>query len=413
MYWQRFQPVAPRDKLAAPVFNSGLIGCILFAGEARNLVRLLAIPVRPRYSFQPVQPQRARCTATKLSTKLAKTTCTDERGRKRSSDEEVQVESSRVQKRAKTEGWIGKRRSDTVVTLFSLPSELHWLIFSLIDDVEDVVSFGLANQYFWSIAQFYVETYYTSTFGRWAGKNIVCVGNDVQTNDYPQGLFSAEELEVLRHRTTDIPDDWETPNGEVHMGVRFTLEHFAFPNVSTIEKDYYSVRDPALELLETCGKRGIREDPAFRQIRARLTTVEDDTYFPPDQKWILRNLTTKQIVRADAIALSPEYIRGPSIDVLGFGEVVASRICWSTYPPDNMKNATNISRGVWAGHRLDITTLSRHEAETCASEWSDASDEVCRDIAAIWEAEYGECWQDIIRDEWDLKLRFEPKRRGI
>ncbi|KAK0709012.1 hypothetical protein B0T26DRAFT_390425, partial [Lasiosphaeria miniovina] len=30
----------------------------------------------------------------------------------------------------------------------------------------------------------------------------------------------------------------------------------------------------------------------------------------------------------------------------------------------SMSDTANISRGIWAGHRLDITTLARHRDET-------------------------------------------------
>jgi hypothetical protein len=110
--------------------------------------------------------------------------------------------------------------------------------------------------------------------------------------------------------------------------------------------------------------------------------VIEETYFPEDQQWILRNLTTRQFVRSEAIALKPEFIHGPNINVLGFGEIVTSCICWSTSSSINMSDTTNISRGVWAGHCFDITTLARHEDEIHETEWSDVSDEVVREIAA-------------------------------
>lgn len=116
-------------------------------------------------------------------------------------------------------------------------------------------------------------------------------------------------------------------------------------------------------------------------------------------------MTTNEIVRADAIALKPELIHGPNIDHLGFGEVVLSRICWSTSNSVSMADTTNISRGVWAGHRFDITTIKRHESEAKGIEWRDVSDEVAREITEIWEANYGTDWREAIqqglsRPEW-------------
>jgi hypothetical protein len=41
-------------------------------------------------------------------------------------------------------------------------------------------------------------------------------------------------------------------------------------------------------------------------------------FYPEDQPWILRNLTTHEYVRSQAIALKPEYIHGPNTDFIGF-----------------------------------------------------------------------------------------------
>lgn len=82
-------------------------------------------------------------------------------------------------------------------------------------------------------------------------------------------------------------------------------------------------------------------------------------YFPTDQPWILRNLTTKQFVRAEAIALKPEFIKGPHIIGLGFGEVLLSRICWTSAALD-IEGPTTLAEAYYFG----ITTLTRHERKT-------------------------------------------------
>lgn len=111
-------------------------------------------------------------------------------------------------------------------------------------------------------------------------------------------------------------------------------------------------------------------------------------------------LDNERFVRSEAIALKPEFIHGPSIDVLGFGEVVMSRICWSTSSYVSMHDTSNISRGVWAGHCFDITTLARHADEMQGAEWRDVSEEVASEIAGIWEAEYGRDWRETVCKDW-------------
>jgi hypothetical protein len=118
-----------------------------------------------------------------------------------------------------------------------------------------------------------------------------------------------------------------------------------------------------------------------------LRPRSDREFLPRNEPWILRNLTNKQFVRSEAIALKPEFIHGPDINVIGFGEVLLLRICWSSAPAVGMEDPTNICRGVWAGHRFDITTLARHQKETGdEDDWVDVSDEVAEEIATICEA---------------------------
>ncbi|EFY91376.1 hypothetical protein J3459_009764 [Metarhizium acridum] len=107
--------------------------------------------------------------------------------------------------------------------------------------------------------------------------------------------------------------------------------------------------------------------------------VKGSTYFPEDQPWILRNLTTKEFVRSEAVALKPQYIRGPSIDVLGFGDVLLYRILWSK--PRGI--FPDMYRGIWAGHRFDIVALAKHKEDTKGTEWRDVSEEVAKEIATI------------------------------
>lgn len=98
-----------------------------------------------------------------------------------------------------------------------------------------------------------------------------------------------------------------------------------------------------ISLLKTFSfqKRRIK-DPAINSLMNSYDIYHE--YFPTDQPWILRNLTTKQFVRAEAIALKPEFIKGPHIIGLGFGEVLLSRICWTSAALD-IEDPTNTGRG--------------------------------------------------------------------
>ena len=102
--------------------------------------------------------------------------------------------------------------------------------------------------------------------------------------------------------------------------------------------------------------------------------LASSNFYPEYQPWILRNLTTQEYVRSEAIAIRPKYIHGPNIDFLGFGEVVVLRTCWSTSEVGTVKSIPEMHRGPWAGHRFDITTLDRHRLSTLGQlQWKDVS----------------------------------------
>ncbi|KAK4243062.1 hypothetical protein C7999DRAFT_45039 [Corynascus novoguineensis] len=378
---QSFRLAAPRAKMS---LRWGYrLGEMLFDGSAKALVPLLAVPLGPHNTVcvskagpSPIgQSQSDRCVA-HMAAGDSHEIWIGKRS-KRKADGEMLAGSRQRHKRAKAKD--GDHERDIIPPI----------TFSNLSSIEDVICLGLASRYFWAIGRDYVHDYYTSFLGRWAGRNIVCVGEDVKPGDFPPGLFSAEEVDELCQRTTDIPYDDEYPDDVAFPAVPFTLYHFTFPSISNMEGEcdlktesqliYFQCRDE--------GRRSDKpKDPAFELAYSDICVTES-TYFP-------------EFVRSEAIALKPEFIHGPSIDVLGFGEVVMSRICWSTSSYVSMYDTSNISRGVWAGHCFDITTLARHGDETRGAEWKDVSEEVASEIAGIWEAEYGPDWRETVCNVW-------------
>ncbi|ORY67831.1 uncharacterized protein BCR38DRAFT_388759 [Pseudomassariella vexata] len=393
---QAFQLAVSRAKMA--LSWGGKLREMLSDGSARVLVRLLAVPVQPRNLLEaspsaPIRRQRDHCATQVAAGDLPKDVWMG-RYAKRKADGEVLAGSSRRHKQAKTTGVHDRVDINHSVTFSDLPREIHRLIFTYVECIEDLICLGLANRYLWAIGRECMHDYYASFLGRWARRNIVCVGEDFRPDDYPPGLFSAKELSVLRQTTSDIPYDFDFPDEVADPNVPFTLHHFTFPSVSDMEEDV-CLFNKSLGLVGRLSTLGISKDAAFASIRSEMRITEE-TYFPKDQLWILRNLMTKQFVRSEAIALKPELIHGPNINALGFGDVVMSRICWSTSSSVSMNDTTNISRGVWAGHCFDITTFVRHKDETNEAEWGDVSDEVASEIAGIWESAYGANWRETV-----------------
>ncbi|KAK9434757.1 F-box domain containing protein [Metarhizium brunneum] len=333
---ENFQLIAPNAKLFRP--EKAPVHTLLFQEWSRALVCLLAVPVPQPDLFQ----------------------VPDERG----SQDEARF-STAIQRGSRIMGQAVKPISGHGATILDLPTEIILQT--------DLICLGLARRSFWAIARQRLHDYYMSLWGKWAGENIVYVGEYTQPGDVPPGLFSEEEIDEQISKSISLYE----------IGNRFGSKE---------QKMELCIRDASIRLYEACKNRDKSHDPAFELAYSEIV-CEDSTYFPENESWILRNLTTEEFVRSEAIAIRPEYIHGPFIKYLGFHEVIVSRASWSTFSPTAMIDPTEIARGVWAGHRFDITTLTRHNLDPQATEWRDVSEEVAKEIASIWRDNHGPNWR--------------------
>lgn len=89
------------------------------------------------------------------------------------------------------------------------------------------------------------------------------MGEDVKPGDYPPSLFSAQELDLLRQKTSDIPYDWDVNWDDVAFpNVPFTLHHFTFPSISTREEDVF-LFGKSLAMAGRFHDLDISKDPAY------------------------------------------------------------------------------------------------------------------------------------------------------
>lgn len=292
--------------------------------------------------------------------------------------------------------------------LLRLPIELLDIIFRNLD-IEHVFILGLQSQHFWNVARRHIQAYCASPCGPWAGKGIICVGEYLEPTDYPPNILSESEKNELQKglSESEIWDDVSTDEGSTDFVSGPTnLYSLADARYRQSREWEYSLDcrliGHAALLKEWNRLPELRTSQICSELRYNLSD-----FYPEDQPWVLRNLTTQEYVRSEAIAIKPEYIHGPNIDVLGFGEVVWSRICWSTETDCSMDYTDNIHRGIWAGHRFDITTLYRHKQGSLeGTEWKDVSEEVANWVEKIWRKEFGSNWRDIA-----IELTQVPRRR--
>ncbi|KAI7826430.1 hypothetical protein BX661DRAFT_184013 [Kickxella alabastrina] len=175
----------------------------------------------------------------------------------------------------------------------------------------------------------------------WAGCRIICVGDYIE--DYPPGVLTAsEEAELSEKNLFRLADDF---------GEDCSYED---PMSSFCERVLFS------------GHYGLA-----RELLPKYKIMSQQ-----DKSYILRNLTTKEYVRAEAFH--------DTLAKFNIGDLILSRICWSSDDSVAMVNNVDIHRGLWAGHRLDVSTK-----DTVDDTWKDATDKSYEWVKSIYENEFG------------------------
>lgn len=273
-------------------------------------------------------------------------------------------------------------------SLFNFPSEIHHQIFSFLDIVEDVLRFSLTNQYFWAVGLSHIEEHIVDSLAPWAGQRIICVSDKSDPRDFPPNILSATEAEEVKE--LNKVNDLDT----------FSIWH-----------NYKKVSGPTLSQRL---QRWFLEYEASHHMgsatRAEIMMGLDPEileFYPRHQRWILRNLTTREYVRGEVIALKGEFIHGPQIEIFGFAAVLISRICWST-EPEKIGGGDNIIRGKWAGHRFDITPLAWLKEEHDGEGWKDVSNDILREIDLILAGQVGDDWRDQMARNYGKHVKQTP-----
>ncbi|KAI9777569.1 MAG: hypothetical protein M1816_004695 [Peltula sp. TS41687] len=400
---QDWQIIAPHQR--ETIGSVGKLGEGLFDGSPSRLVELLAVPIVPDDFYLDRSDRLALSDSRTNINRLLEEKQGQSKGypamdsrstkRKAVDDGEQDIQNRRSQKLSKSNS--NSSGTSCTVGLSELPVEmLDWIFDNL--HIYDVITTGLLARRLWKIARRHIRAYYISRFGRWAGESIICVGESLGATDNPAGLLNkSEEQEIQDGYTSDDLDELGIDEIGPDECAPISLYHLAEARYKRGDKwicEFGLIGHTSL----LCEDHDLPRS-RMSQMRDIFRYTEED-FYPPDQPWILRNLTTKEYVRSEAIAIKPEHICGPSISCLGFGEVVLSRICWSSSDSTALEYQGKVYQGVWAGHKFDITTLSRHQKSLSDRiQWRDVSAEVAAEIAQIWEAEYGSDWRDAVSGE--------------
>ncbi len=281
----------------------------------------------------------------------------------------------------------------------------------------------------WPLVLHHLEVQcHLSTLGRWAGTNLITVGEYMPKLGakplYPPGLLTKADYKELEDGMTQgerVNYVLDSPAADVLIApvslydlAEARFDKAPYWNELSLKERFFRT-DIACYLSryakagETTRREAAQVDCRRRHAQRMLADFRDFSltdFYPRDAAWVLRNLTAKEIVRADSLAqrnwkdpggdqhaLSGPFVKGP----ITFGCVVFARTSWSTRtspdaPGQESYPCTDYDRrrGVWAGHRFDITTVQRHEqqlqdmgAEERAA-WRDVGQEVVTEMKVMW-----------------------------
>jgi hypothetical protein len=247
----------------------------------------------------------------------------------------------------------------------------------------------------------------SSCLSPWAGQELVFLGGS-NAKDYPPGLLTAEEEAELAYPFGKWEGGYKP--GTLNLFTIATMryeETELFYNDSVFIRPQFHYRGEGSTYnrensLVAITRSSIDSLPGPEKSQASaLACVTRRLLFPEDRKWVLRNLTTKEFVRAESMALRPEFVQGPFVRGLGFGAAVLAQICWSSTGKCGFNDSCweydqgfgtgsdsdivlpslrRPHRGVWVGHRFDITTEDRVSEE---DGWKDVGGEVVEEIHTL------------------------------
>lgn len=285
----------------------------------------------------------------------------------------------------------GSEESGLPATLPSLPKDVLTLILDELVS-KDIVHLSLTCRQLLRAGASHMLDTVAADLGAWAGENVICIGNEAGDGDYPP------VIEALH--------DFFDPDGEKEDHV--SLYQYANRFCQRVPvSGFYPVLRNGIMLSKAFDDEFYRLPVPIIKDLMRLLCPTMQDYYPNDKIWVLRNLSTREYVQSSEFSLGSYIIHGCGSRRVSFGDVVLSRICWSSEHPVEFDNRDGMSihRGPWAGCRLDITTLEKHEQE-CARErptkiikegiatrqrrdWVDITHEAREVLAGVWGQQYG------------------------
>ena len=244
---------------------------------------------------------------------------------------------------------------------FLLPIEIIIMIFEEIHEDHDAIMLGLSHDTLMLIGWKHIRALVLQDIAPWAGGRIICFG--AFGEDLPDGLISEEEQEELLR----LNYEQEPSTTPLALIVPFNLHSIVFENFGGVT-EHFEVSYQRLRGLSS------KEQQILRQIIM-------ETGYKWENGWVLMNLSAQEYVTSKAAS---RILRSMNPTDAGcFGQLILSRICWSTDCSTAIHFDGLLHRGVWAGDRFRIVTTEVFKTRTSGEKWKDVTVEATEWLKAI------------------------------
>ena len=251
-----------------------------------------------------------------------------------------------------------KRAINSSLGRLQLAIELIYMIFREIDNVYDAIMLGLTHDTLMVIGWEHIRALLVRDSAPWAGSRIICAGS--WGDDFPEDVISEKEEEEW-YRLYLKMGRWPEDSNNLYRIFNWLLE----------EEDS----------LEDTGEDYQRLMRLSEEERRLFRTITKKKRYQWENGWVLVNQTKKEYVTSKAASrILPSM---EATDARCFGQLIVSRICWSSCESTALQFTGDVHRGVWAGHRFVIVTMDVFEAMPSAQGWRDVSVEAAKWLREI------------------------------
>ena len=243
-----------------------------------------------------------------------------------------------------------------------LSNELIDMVLEYVsEDAVDMVALGLTCEGFWEDVSQHIHRTYVKSAAPWANTPIILQGS--YTTELPECMLKSGAITKAANGSS------------MRMSVARKLFwagwSFGKPKTVTEMEEQYRM---AAELHKESSR--IPED-RWSEIQTQL---ESSYRFPKDHRWVLRNLTTKEVVTSEALGC--RMTRQGRNPVVSFEDVLLMKTFWTTHPQSVFDDDdTECHPSDWVGHCFDIVTEKVHNSEGSEG-WRDVTAEVENQVEA-------------------------------